>query len=184
MTLMAFQYAVVRAVPRIDRGEMINIGVIMYCQQADFLRASMIIDDVRLRALDADVDLEAVQTAAQAIVEACGENHGSARKNDGLAARFGMVTAPRSTVVQPSLIHAGRHSQPAAHPGRPADQAGGSGSVSHARLAFSPASGRFWRETYARRAGPAASGRFWRETYARRAGPAASGDSGAKRTRK
>ena len=54
MTLMAFQYAVVRAVPRIDRGEMINIGVIMYCQQADFLRASMIIDDVRLRALDAD----------------------------------------------------------------------------------------------------------------------------------
>ena len=107
VTLMAFQYAVVRAVPRIDRGEMINIGVIMYCQQADFLRASMIIDDVRLRALDAEVDLEAVQTAAQAIVEACAEHHGSARENDGLAARFGMVTAPRSTVVQPSLIHAG-----------------------------------------------------------------------------
>ncbi len=107
MTLMAFQYAVVRAVPRIDRGEMINIGVIMYCQQADFLRASMIVDDVRLRALDADVDLEAVQTAAQAIVEVCGENHGSARENDGLATRFGMVTAPRSTVVQPSSIHAG-----------------------------------------------------------------------------
>ena len=45
----------------------------MYCQRADFLRATMIIDDVRLRALDAEVDLEAVQTSAQAIVEACGE---------------------------------------------------------------------------------------------------------------
>ena len=70
MTQFAFQYAVLRAVPRIDRGEFVNIGVIMYCQAADFLRASVIIDDDRLRALDVDVDLDAVRTAAQAVVDA------------------------------------------------------------------------------------------------------------------
>lgn len=103
----AFQYAVLRAVPRVDRGEFVNIGVIMYCQQIDFLRASVVIDEVRLRALDADVDLGAVRGAAQAVVEGCGEPVGNARLSTGLATRFGMLTAPRSTVVQPSPIHAG-----------------------------------------------------------------------------
>jgi hypothetical protein len=107
VTGYAFQYAVLRAVPRVERGEFVNIGVIMYCQQAEFLRARMIIDDGRLRGLDPEVDLESVRTAAEAIVTACEETAGSARENDGLAARFGMLTAPRSTVVQPSPIHAG-----------------------------------------------------------------------------
>ena len=112
MTQFAFQYAVLRAVPRIDRGEFVNIGVIMYCQAAGFLRASVIINDDRLRALDVDVDLDAVRTAAQAIVEACDQQAGSARSNDGLAHRFGMLTAPRSTVVQPSPVHAGVTNNP------------------------------------------------------------------------
>jgi hypothetical protein len=102
-----FQYAVLRAVPRVDRGEFVNIGVIMYCQQVEFLRARMIIDAARLRGLDPDVDLESVQTAAAAIVEACEATGGDARENDGLAVRFGILTAPRSTVVQPSPVHAG-----------------------------------------------------------------------------
>ena len=112
MTQFAFQYAVLRAVPRIDRGEFVNIGVIMYCQAAHYLRASVIIDDVRLRTLDADVDLEAVRTAAQAVVEASNKKAGSARGNDGMAHRFGMLTAPRSTVVQPSPVHAGVTNNP------------------------------------------------------------------------
>ena len=102
-----FQYAVLRAVPRVDRGEFVNIGVIMYCQQADFLRAQIILDDARLRGLDPEVDIESVQLAAEAIVAACEDAVGSSRENDGLAVRFGMLTAPRSTVVQPSPIHAG-----------------------------------------------------------------------------
>jgi hypothetical protein len=102
-----FQYAVLRAVPRVDRGEFVNIGVIIYCQQAEFLRARVVIDDARLRGLDPEVDVESVQTAAQAVVAACETDVGSARENDGLAVRFGMLTAPRSTVVQPSPIHAG-----------------------------------------------------------------------------
>ena len=107
-----FQYAVLRAVPRVDRGEFVNIGVIMYCQQTEFLRARTRIDDARLRGLDPAVDLESVQIAAEAIVAACEAATGSARENDGLAVRFGMLTAPRSTVVQPSPIHAGVTSDP------------------------------------------------------------------------
>jgi Protein of unknown function (DUF3037) len=103
----AFTYAVLRAVPRVDRGEFVNVGVIVYCQELDFLRAAVAIDEVRLRALAHDVDLEAVRVAADAVVEACRRPVGSARENDGLAARFGMLTAPRSTVLQPSPVHAG-----------------------------------------------------------------------------
>ena len=109
---MAFQYAVLRAVPRVDRGEFVNIGVIMYCQQADFLRCAVTVDAVRLEALDPGVDLEAVRTAAEAVVAGCAVEVGSNRQNDGLATRFGMLTAPRSTVVQPSPVHAGVTSDP------------------------------------------------------------------------
>ena len=106
MTL-PFQYAVLRAVPRVDRGEFINIGVILYCQGLEFLRAEVAVDDVRLRALAADVDLDAVRAAADGIVAACREPAGLARENYGLAYRFGILTAPRSTVIQPSPVHAG-----------------------------------------------------------------------------
>jgi Protein of unknown function (DUF3037) len=107
-----FQYAVLRAVPRVDRGEFINVGVILYCQHLDFLRAEVAVDDVRLRALAADIDLDAVRAAADAIVTACREPVGHARENDGLAYRFGILTAPRSTVVQPSPVHAGMTQNP------------------------------------------------------------------------
>jgi DUF3037 family protein len=103
----AFQYAVLRAVPRVDRGEFVNVGVLLYCQQVEFLHAAVAVDDVRLRALDQGVDLESVRLAAQAVVDACRDIPGTARENSGLASRFGMLTAPRSTVLQPSPVHAG-----------------------------------------------------------------------------
>lgn len=103
----AFQYAVLRAVPRIDRGEFVNVGVILYCQGLDYLRATVAVDEVRLRALAADVDVDAVRLAAEAVARACHDPVGSARENTGLATRFGMLTAPRSTVLQPSPVHAG-----------------------------------------------------------------------------
>lgn len=103
----AFQYAVLRAVPRVDRGEFVNIGIILYCQQVDLLRAAVAIDELRLRAIDPEVDLGAVRTAALAIVAGCHHGIGSARENTGLATRFGMLVSPRSTVIQPSPVHAG-----------------------------------------------------------------------------
>lgn len=107
-----FQYAVLRAVPRIDRGEFINVGVILYCQSLEYLHAGVVVDGVRLRALAADVDLDAVRLSAEAVVLACQNSVGSARENTGLATLFGMLTAPRSTVVQPSPVHAGMTHNP------------------------------------------------------------------------
>lgn len=107
-----FVYAVLRAVPRVDRGEFVNVGVVLYCQSLEFLHAAVAVDEVRLRALDHEVDLEAVRGAAQAVVEACRAPVGRARENDGLATRFGLLTAPRSTVVQPSPVHAGVTNNP------------------------------------------------------------------------
>jgi hypothetical protein len=107
-----FQYATLRAVPRVERGEFINVGVIVYCQAVDFLRAAVAVDEDRLRALAGDVDVAAVRTSAQAVVDACEEPVGSARENTGLATRFGILTAPRSTVVQPSPVHAGVTERP------------------------------------------------------------------------
>ena len=60
-----------RAVPRVERGEFVNVGVILYCQALDYLRAAVVVDDVRLRALAAEVDLDAVRTSAEAVVAAC-----------------------------------------------------------------------------------------------------------------
>lgn len=103
----AFQYAVIRAVPRVERGEFVNVGVILYCQHHDFLRASVAVDADRLVALDPGVDVDAVRLSAEAVVEGCSATVGTARENTGLATRFGILTAPRSTVVQPSPVHAG-----------------------------------------------------------------------------
>ena len=107
-----FQYALIRAVPRVDRGEFINIGVIIYCQTDDFLAARIEINQPRLLALDPDADLEAIRQSAEAVVAACEAPVGHARENTGLATRFGILTAPRSTVVQPSPIHAGVTADP------------------------------------------------------------------------
>lgn len=108
----AFVYATLRAVPRVDRGEFVNVGVILYCQALDFLQAAVVVDPVRLRAIAPDVDLDAVRTAAESIVVACRIPVGLARENEGQAVRFGMLTAPRSTVVQPSPVHAGLTADP------------------------------------------------------------------------
>jgi hypothetical protein len=112
VTRHPFVYAVLRAVPRVDRGEFVNVGVVVYCQALDFLQAAVVVDPVRLRAIAPDVDLDAVRTAADAVVIASRSAVGSARENEGLAVRFGMLTAPRSTVVQPSPVHAGLTSDP------------------------------------------------------------------------
>jgi hypothetical protein len=109
-----YQYAVLKAVPRVDRGETINIGIVLYCQALDFLAAAVAVDDDRLRALCPGVDTDGVARAARAVVDAAAEPVGSARESQGQAVRFGVLTAPRSTVVQPSVVHAGLTSDPAA----------------------------------------------------------------------
>jgi len=112
MSRAPFSYALVRAVPRVDRGESVNVGVIVYCQPARFLDCSISIDEHRLRCLDPGVDAAAVAEAAAALREVC--RNGRPGHSMSLGERFGWLTAPRSTIVQPGPVHAGITDDPAA----------------------------------------------------------------------
>jgi Protein of unknown function (DUF3037) len=115
-----FEYAILRAVPRIERGETVNVGVIVYCQALDYLAAATAVDAARLRALDPEVDVDGVWAAVDAIRAACsgeGPAGGGSRGE-----RFRWLTAPRSTVVQPGPVHAGLTDSPQAELARLLDR--------------------------------------------------------------
>ena len=106
-----FEYALIRIVPRVERGEVINAGVIVYSQQYRYLCARIELDEDRLRALDPSVDAEPVRTALTAFSKACSEGPLAGRP---LGERFRWLTAPRSTIVQPGPVHTGLTTDPAA----------------------------------------------------------------------
>ena len=111
----AFEYAVLRAVPRVDRGEFVNVGVLLYCHRRDFLDAAVRVSPERLRGLDPDVDVEGVRDALAGLQDGCRPGlTGSAREGGGPGSVFRRLTAPRSTVVQPGPVHSGLTSDPAA----------------------------------------------------------------------
>ena len=111
---MGFQYVVLRCVPRVDREEFMNVGVVLYCQQANFLEARGSVDADRLTALSADVDVAAVRSALSAIEAVCrGDDTAGAAGQAAIGTRFGFVKAPRSTVVQPGPVHGGITDDPA-----------------------------------------------------------------------
>lgn len=108
-----FEYALLRVVPRVERGEFINAGVVLYCQEAKFLDARVHLDTERLRALDPRLDPETVLAHLEAARRVCagGVQAGAV----GLlppGQRFGWIVAPRSTVVQPSPVHTGLAEDP------------------------------------------------------------------------
>ena len=107
----AFEYALIRVVPRVERGEAINAGVIVYSHAHRYLRARIELDEGRLRALDPHVDLDAVRAALRALDKACTEGPLAGRP---LGERFRWLTAPRSTVVQPGPVHSGLTADPGA----------------------------------------------------------------------
>jgi hypothetical protein len=108
-----FEYALVRVVPRIERGEMINAGVLVYCRAQGFVGARGHLDEARLRCLDAGVDVGAVRAALRGYQEVCagGAEAGQAGGDDP-GRRFRWLTAPRSTIVQPGPIHTGLTGDP------------------------------------------------------------------------
>jgi hypothetical protein len=108
----SFDYAIVRVVPRVERGEFINVGVILFCRTRRFLDACVDLDRARLAALaPAGFDLDQVE-ANLALIPAIARGAGPIGALP-LADRFHWLTAPRSTVIQPSPIHCGRCSDPA-----------------------------------------------------------------------
>ncbi|HSJ20623.1 MAG TPA: DUF3037 domain-containing protein [Nocardioidaceae bacterium] len=113
MNGMGFQYVVLRCVPRVDREEFVNVGVVLYCQRADFLEARCHVDLDRLEVLAPDLDVDAVRSALATIEAVCrGDDSGGAASRTPMGTRFGFVSAPRSTVVQPGPTHGGLTTDP------------------------------------------------------------------------
>ena len=107
--LCTYDYAIVRVVPHVERGEFVNAGVIVACVRQGFLKALVELDETRVRALDATLDLESIRGALQAIPALCagGEAAGPIGRLS-LRERFDWLVAPRSTSIQVSPVHVGR----------------------------------------------------------------------------
>ncbi|MER5648467.1 DUF3037 domain-containing protein [Streptosporangium sp. NPDC002524] len=106
-----YEYAVIRVIPRVERGELINAGVLLYCQPRGYLCARVELDEARLRALDTAVDLDGVRHALGAYQRSCDSESGPLTK-EPLGSRFRWLTAPRSTIVQTGPVHAGLTADP------------------------------------------------------------------------
>jgi hypothetical protein len=103
-----YQYLVLRCVPRVDRQEFMNVGVVLYSQRLDFLSCASHLDRERMLALDPDLDLEAVSEVLAGVGAVCrGDDSAGLAGTVSLGARFGHLAAPRSTVVQPGPVHGG-----------------------------------------------------------------------------
>jgi hypothetical protein len=110
-----FSYAVLRLVPDIERGEQVNVGVIVFCRPLDFLGARTALDDDRARALAPDVDLDAARRHLSAIERiAAGDPEAGPIAKLDTTARFHWLVAPASTIVQPSEVHTGLCDDPQA----------------------------------------------------------------------
>ncbi len=115
----SYQYVALRCVPRVDREEFLNVGVVVYCQALDFLGVSWHCDAGRLRALDPSLDVQQVCEALEFVDGVCaGDERGGAVAGKPLTQRFGFLKAPRSTVLQPGPVHGGVTDDPAAELGR------------------------------------------------------------------
>lgn len=108
-----FEYAVIRVVPRVEREEFLNAGVILYCAKQKFLETRIYLDEQRLFALSPGTDKTEIEANLKAIERICtgGADAGPIGKLDP-ASRFRWLTATRSTVVQTSKVHPGFCSEP------------------------------------------------------------------------
>ena len=110
-----YDYAIVRVVPRVDRGEMINAGIILSCPELDFLDAVIDFDERRALALDETLDLDLVRASLATIPAICGGGPDAGpigalpQRN-----RFHWLVSPRSTIIQMSPVHTGRTADPRA----------------------------------------------------------------------
>jgi hypothetical protein len=104
-----YDYAVIRAVPRVERGEFVNVGVILWCAPLRYLKAKLHVDEKKISALDPKIDIAAIQAAAAALATVCkgGPEAGDLGKLS-LSERFNWLVAPRSTILQTSPVHIGR----------------------------------------------------------------------------
>lgn len=109
-----YDYAIIRVVPRVDRGEFVNAGVILWCRAQDSLEARIELDERRLTALDPTLDLATIRAHLATIPAIC---KGGAEAGElgrlSPRERFDWLVAPRSTIIQTSPVHTGRCKDPA-----------------------------------------------------------------------
>jgi hypothetical protein len=109
-----FSYAIYRVVPRVDRGERVNVGVVVFCRPLQFLAARTAVDEARLAALWPEPDTAAVAAHLAAIERiAAGDPAGGPIAALDTTARFHWLVAPSSTIIQPSQVHTGLCGEPA-----------------------------------------------------------------------
>jgi hypothetical protein len=110
---MPYQYVVLRCVPRVDREEFVNVGVVVYCEEASYLAAAWSVDRERLTVLAPGLELDAVCDALDFVRAVCaGDESVGAAAGKPAGTRFGFLKAPRSTVLQPGPVHGGMTSDP------------------------------------------------------------------------
>jgi Protein of unknown function (DUF3037) len=103
-----FDYAIIRVVPRVERGEQINAGVIVSCPTANYLGARIALDEARLHALSPATDVAEVKQALAIIpLIAAGDPRGGPIAALPRSERFHWLIAPRSAIIQPSPVHTG-----------------------------------------------------------------------------
>jgi hypothetical protein len=110
-----YQYAIVRVVPHVERGERINAGVVLLCRSRGYIGAATFLDEERLRALAPDADPAAIRAHLDAIERvASGDPAGGPIARSSIAERFHWLVAPASTIIQPSAVHTGLTDDPGA----------------------------------------------------------------------
>lgn len=110
-----FAYAIVRIVPRVERGESLNAGIILFCRQRRFLAARVHLDEPVLRAMAPGIDMSSVRDHLDAIARvAAGERGAGPIAGLGQAERFHWLVAPSSTIIQRSEVHTGLTADPCA----------------------------------------------------------------------
>jgi Protein of unknown function (DUF3037) len=107
-----YEYATIQAVPRVERGELINVGVVLYCQRRDFLAARTHLHPERLLALDPGADLDAIRAALASWEHTC--TGSGAAGEMSLGERFRWLVAPRSTILRAGPVHMGLAEDPSA----------------------------------------------------------------------
>jgi hypothetical protein len=111
----SFDWAILRVVPRVERGEQVNVGIILYCKTRDFLAARVALDRPRLAALDPSADLDAIAAALELVPLICrGAPEGGPIARLSPSERFHWLTSPKSTITQTSPVHSGIGDDPEA----------------------------------------------------------------------
>jgi len=106
--LSSFDYAILRVVPRVEREEFLNAGVILFCLERDFLQARVELNEARLRALWPEADVELIRQHLEAIPRICaGSPDAGPIARLSLRERFHWLVSPRSTMIQVSPVHSG-----------------------------------------------------------------------------